>query len=164
MLNEWLLAEHRELKRIPNDIITGKAKDFTFLEAFRLNKGHVLFFRNRMGYAYRRQFELYTTSRQRGYVVQDFMIAPYRFEQAHLCLWRDWQPTVEDHMICIIRMWERFKDRKKAYHFGAKTIDDAHTFRRYMKWLCKKLGVSCGAVLMQLRTDSILRRRKLRGA
>ena len=57
--DKHLLAEHREIKRIPNVIKSGKANLENLPEKFTLGKGHVRFFYNKIGYLASRYSEIY---------------------------------------------------------------------------------------------------------
>lgn len=102
--NKQLLSEHREMKRIPNKVASGKANLDGCPEKFTLNTGHVRFFYHRLGYLLGRYIAVYLECRRRGFNVQCYVDA-----------WKDipehlmgmWHPTHEDRMIIL----ERFKER-----------------------------------------------------
>lgn len=54
-----LLAEHREIKRIPNMVRTGRAKLRGIPSKFTLGEGHVKFFYNKLGYIKARYHQIY---------------------------------------------------------------------------------------------------------
>ncbi len=70
LTNKHLMAEHRELKRIPNVVSRGRYNLKTAPPEFTLGKGHVSFFYNKLGYLFKRYEELYTECRARGMNVQ----------------------------------------------------------------------------------------------
>ena len=73
MLNtKMLIAEHREIKRIPNMVKSGKAKIQGIPENFTLGSGHVKFFYNKLGYLLERYKAVYSECIKRGYNVQDY--------------------------------------------------------------------------------------------
>jgi deoxyribonuclease (pyrimidine dimer) len=59
LVDQHLLAELREIKRIPNVVKQGKAKLDGIPERFSLGTGHVRFFYNKLGYLLRRYRSLY---------------------------------------------------------------------------------------------------------
>lgn len=59
LTNKHLTAEHREIKRIPNAVKTGKAKMVGIPAQFTLGTGHVKFFYNKLGYLRQRYLELH---------------------------------------------------------------------------------------------------------
>jgi hypothetical protein len=67
-----LIAEHREITRIPNAVTSGRARlDQPPVDEFRLGPGHVRFFYTRLGYLADRYQLILTECRHRGYDVTD---------------------------------------------------------------------------------------------
>ncbi len=72
--NKHLIAEHREIKRIPNHV----AKHFSKMslskipKQFTLNTGHVTFFFDKGLYTYERYEQLYKECKRRGFNVTYF--------------------------------------------------------------------------------------------
>ena len=67
-----LVAEHREITRIPNAVTSGRARlDHQPVDSFRLGPGHVRFFYNRLGYLADRYQLLLGECRRRGFDVTD---------------------------------------------------------------------------------------------
>lgn len=66
---QHLIAEHREIKRIPNVVSKGKFNLKGQPSQFKLGIGHVKFFYTRLGYLKERYEELYSECRRRGYDV-----------------------------------------------------------------------------------------------
>jgi len=72
LTREHLIAEHREIKRIPNMVRTGRAKIENIPSEFKLGTGHVKFFYNKLGYLLKRYQEIYRECLRRGYNVQNY--------------------------------------------------------------------------------------------
>jgi deoxyribonuclease (pyrimidine dimer) len=72
LTRQHLLAEHREIKRIPNAIRTGKAIIKDIPATFTLGKGHVRFFYNKLGYLLTRYQAIHAECKHRGYNVIDY--------------------------------------------------------------------------------------------
>lgn len=108
--NKHLLAEHREIVRIPNTITSGKAKIDNIPETFRLGTGHVKFFYNKLWYLQKRYIELYKECLRRGFLVQNYLTA---FEDVPPDLFNDYVPTEQDNQIVRERILERLKQMKK---------------------------------------------------
>ncbi len=87
---QHLIAEHRELVRIPNTIKSGKAKVMDIPEAFTLGKGHVKFFYNKLKYLHKRYEQLYAECIRRGYNMTYFGNA---FDDLPPELYKDYKPT-----------------------------------------------------------------------
>ena len=75
LTRQHLIAEHREIKRIPNAVRTGKAVIKDTPETFTLGKGHVRFFYNKLGYLKKRYIKIYNECIKRGYNVQNYSSA-----------------------------------------------------------------------------------------
>ena len=102
-----LLAEHREIKRIPNTIRTGKARIEGIPEHFTLGKGHVKFFYDKLLYLFNRYQEIHSECIKRGFSVTDYSMAWSGVPQA---LMNDYQPTADDISVIMGRLVE--KDRE----------------------------------------------------
>jgi deoxyribonuclease (pyrimidine dimer) len=73
--DKHLIAEHREIKRIPNAIKNGRAVVKDIPDVFTLGKGHVKFFYKRLAYLRERYVLLFKECIQRGFNVQDYSSA-----------------------------------------------------------------------------------------
>lgn len=69
---KMLIAEHREIKRIPNVIKSGRFKLDGQPKEFTLGTGHVKFFYTRIGFLKARYKTIYDECIRRGYDVTDF--------------------------------------------------------------------------------------------
>ncbi len=58
LTSKHLLAEHRELKRIPNCIKKGKFTLDNIPDNFKLGTGHVKFFYNKLKYLHKRYVKI----------------------------------------------------------------------------------------------------------
>lgn len=72
LTNKHLIAEHREIKRIPNVISKGKYNLKGVPSQFTLGKGHVSFFYDKLGYLKERYVSLYNECITRGFNVQNY--------------------------------------------------------------------------------------------
>jgi len=75
LVNQHLLAEHREIKRIPNCVAKGKYNMDGMPERFKLGTGHVKFFYNKLLYLKKRYVRLYEECINRGFNVQNYIEA-----------------------------------------------------------------------------------------
>lgn len=87
-----LIAEHREIKRIPNCIAKGKYNMKNIPEHFKLGTGHVKFFYNKLLYLKKRYVKLYQECIKRGYNVQNYIGA---WDNVPNDLMNDYTPTKE---------------------------------------------------------------------
>jgi deoxyribonuclease (pyrimidine dimer) len=102
--NKHLMAEHRELKRIPNVVRKGRYNLKNVPAQFTLGKGHVSFFYDKLGYLKKRYIELYEECRKRGFNVQNYLSS---WDGVPEELMNDYTPTERD--IAIVK--ERIADR-----------------------------------------------------
>lgn len=105
--NQHLLAEHREIKRIPNTIRSGKAKLIDIPNSFRLGVGHCKFFYDKQLYLFKRYLSIYKECINRGFNVQDYSTA---WDNLPKQCWNDYKPNKNDLEIIMGRLLE--KDNK----------------------------------------------------
>ena len=113
--SQLLLAEHREITRIPNNVLSGRAKFDKIPKEFTLNEGHVRFFYQKLYYLKRRYMALLNECRKRGYNVTS-KLGSFPFDHPDVCgFWvkrdnesfkvnYDYQPTSVDRSIIIERI------------------------------------------------------------
>ena len=113
-----LIAELREIKRIPNHIYSNKdnlnLKDIP--KNFLLGNGHVRFFYNKLGYLYDRYQELYNYALKKEYDVSDYSDSFIKAMSVKPELVNNYIETKEDRNILLERLRERdyefYKDLK----------------------------------------------------
>lgn len=104
LTQKHLLAEHREIVRIPNCVAKGRFNLKDQPKDFTLNKGHVKFFYTRLGYLQKRYEELYQECKKRGFNVQYFGNA---WDNVPTQFMNDYIPTENDKEIIRQRIKER---------------------------------------------------------
>ena len=126
LTDEHLLAEHREIKRLPycleKAIESGSINNIP--NKFTLGKGHVTFFLNKQRFVVLRYWEIYRECIRRNLNVklynQNWLNLPQNilFEN-----FRDYKPTLEERQLLIERITERImKSHKKVWHYYGKPI------------------------------------------
>lgn len=100
LCDQHLLAEHREIKRIPNCIYK-YAHDIP--ESYRLGPGHVKFFLDKQLFLYKRYKDIYTECLKRGFKV-NWLWPSFQLPQD---LWNDHKPTPEAIQLNLDRIIER---------------------------------------------------------
>lgn len=100
---QHLIAEHREIKRIPNMVSSGRAVVTNIPGTFRLGKGHVKFFYDKLGYLLNRYEKIYRECRRRGYNVQDYSTA---WDKVPENLMNSYKPTKQDQALVEARIRE----------------------------------------------------------
>lgn len=120
LCDQMLIAEHREIVRIPNCIKSGKAKVEGIPEDFRLGSGHVKFFYNKIAYLYMRYNRLRQECLKRGFNVQDYSDA---FKDIPQHLWNVWIPNIPKVRPLLV---ERINDRlcgMKVIRYNGVVVD-----------------------------------------
>ena len=111
LCDQHLLAEHRELTRIPNDIVKREGKvPLSTAKAYLLGAGHVTFFRNKLKFLKNRYDALHQECLDRGFNVV------YKWpEQAseYVELWQDYAVTEEDILLNQKRIQERMPENPR---------------------------------------------------
>jgi len=107
-----LIAEHREIKRIPNVVrkrlIAQKAIS-EGPEDFCLGKGHVTFFYRKLGYLKNRYTSLHRECLQRGFSVTDYTDAWSDIPEPFMGKWKE---TPEARKLILNRISEREAQKK----------------------------------------------------
>ena len=104
LTDKHLLAEHREIKRIPNIVSSGRAQLQNIPETFRLGVGHVKFFYDKLGYLLNRYKEIYKECTKRNFNVVDYSNCWDKIPEP---LMNDYNPSVDDRKIVLERLCER---------------------------------------------------------
>lgn len=102
--DKLLLAELREIKRIPNVIRQGKYNLSGIPDQFTLGTGHVKFFYNKLEYLLKRYLALRREALERGFNVSDWSDA---WNGVPPELMNDYNETLRDRSILIERIAEK---------------------------------------------------------
>lgn len=106
LTDKHLLAEAREIKRIPNCVAKGRYSLKNQPSEFTLGVGHVKFFYSRLLYLKKRYEELYTECLRRGFNVAYYGSAWNNVPDE---LMKDYTPTSKDREIIKRRISERLQ-------------------------------------------------------
>ena len=117
LCDQHLLAEHRELTRIPNAVARGRFNLEGQPADYRLGEGHVRFFFDKLTFLQQRYAALHEECLARGFNVQNIWPKDLPDTPA---LWRDYTPT--DHAFTINRA--RIAERMpKQPRFTPRNLD-----------------------------------------
>lgn len=108
LTRQHLIAEHREIKRIPNVVSKGKYNLKGQPKEFTLGTGHVKFFYDKLGYLKKRYEEIYSECRRRGYAVTYYGDA---WNDVPENMMGEYQPTSRDIEIICQRINERLNEK-----------------------------------------------------
>lgn len=106
LIDKHLLSEHREIKRIPNCIKKNRYNLKNIPEKFKLGKGHVSFFYDKLLYLKKRYEKIYKECLNRGFNVQYYGDA---WNDIPCNLMNDYKETEYDSYIIRERISERLK-------------------------------------------------------
>lgn len=122
LCRQHLIAEHREIKRIPNVIKSGKFNMHGKPDTFTLGAGHVKFFYDKQLYLYNRYCQILEECQRRGYNMTDYREAWDGLQDTEH--WNDWVETDEAAIIVTQRINDRLsmppKFDKWFEHFDLK--------------------------------------------
>ncbi len=110
LTSKHLIAEHREIKRIPNVIRSGRFSMKDAPQKFTLGTGHVKFFYDKQEYLRNRYLSLYEECVKRGFKVTNYANA---WDGLPGYLFNDYLPTDEDAKIVQERIEEKLKNSKR---------------------------------------------------
>ena len=110
LTNKHLIAEHREIKRIPNNVAKGKCNLNNIPSEFTLGKGHVCFFYDKLLYLKNRYEQLYQECINRGFNVQYYGDA---WNGIPVQLMNDYIATEKDVEIIQQRIYEKLNKNLK---------------------------------------------------
>lgn len=126
--DEHLLAEHREIKRLPScvekSLKSGSIKNIP--DKFVLGQGHVLFFLNKQKFIYKRYKEIYDELLRRGFNIEDYSTNWDKLKDSEL--WNDYVPTLEERDLLVERISTRIRESNKEwFHYYKKKISKENT-------------------------------------
>ena len=119
LLDEWLIAEYRELKRIPNKMREGRYLPGPLPPTYRMGPGHERFFLDKMLYLKLRHDKIRDEMWAR--FRRDYPIRVEVYDLPEYLL-NDWQPTLRDHQVNVGRLVERFTYRITDYHYYGRVV------------------------------------------
>lgn len=99
--NKLLLAEHREIKRIPNMVRSGRTNMQNIPTKFTLGTGHVKFFYNKLEYLKKRYTEIYLECISRSLNVTCYGDS---FDGISDELMNDYEESLNDRNILLARI------------------------------------------------------------
>ena len=127
LTDEHLLAEHREIKRLPahfrKALSTGALKRIP--KVFCLGTGHVNFFLNKQAFLFVRYQQIHCECVRRGFKVEEYsdnwLILRPLMEKANC--WNNYSPTPEEKTLLTDRISERIlASRKLHFHYYGRPI------------------------------------------
>ena len=121
--DEHLLAEHREIKRLPSCLRKAiQCKSINKIpNQFTLGVGHIKFFLDKQKFIYNRYKEIYQELLNRGFNIEDYSNNWKEFINTKY--FNDYVPTIEEYNLLKQRIIERIQNsNKKTWHYYKTTI------------------------------------------
>lgn len=122
LTDEHLLAEHREIKRLPYQWCKSFHNGYlSFVpEKFTLGRGHILFFLDKQSFILKRYIALYEECLNRGFNVQNYSDNWNYIKPEYM---KDYEPTEEERKLLVERIKNRIVNGKKQYyHYYGRQI------------------------------------------
>lgn len=129
LADQHLLAEWNEILMALGQFI--KYPNYNNIpDTYCLGKGHISFFKNKIGYLYARLWMLYAEMKNRG-MKPDFNKIDYyvnkaigAFEEETKKEYRidTWEPTSDDYKVIIPRIKEKIKQKPHYYRYYGKKL------------------------------------------
>lgn len=141
LCDQHLLAEHRELTRIPNAIAKGKYHLTGQPTEYKLGEGHVRFFFNKMAFLKNRYDLLHAECKARGFNVQYIWNEELSQDPA---LWLDYEPTEAALALNRARIQERMPAKARFTPHRWYLIPQKYFkfLPHFSKWLSSKLSLT----------------------
>ena len=129
LTDEHLLAEHREIKRLPyclrRALDSSIHLDSRIPKEFILGRGHVMFFLDKMQFTLKRYQQLHAECLRRNFKVADYSNNWHDIEPKYM---NDYKPTSVERSLLVERITQRLSESPKScWHFAGRpiTIEDA---------------------------------------
>lgn len=124
LIDSHLLAEHREITRIPNMLKKNPHKVYNIPKEFCLGTGHMLFFLNKLGYLQFRYYGLFHECCKRGFNVTNKANAFLDISPEHYGKYfKNYSPTETDIALIKDRIKTRIKESKGPIRFQGLHFD-----------------------------------------
>lgn len=127
LTDEHLLAEHREIKRLPSVYLKRKESKIGLTDLpkhFTLGTGHVLFFIDKPEFTFGRYLDIYNECTHRGFNVENYSSNwnVYKSEYNNP-ISNNYTPSNQEYNLLIERITERLLGSKKPYwHYYGRQI------------------------------------------
>lgn len=130
LTDEHLLAEHREIKRLPDSYLSALRSGSInrIPKKFCLGAGHVLFFVDKPAYTLRRYLQIYRECLRRGFNVQSYEANWGLYPVAMFS--KTTRSTSESKKLLLERISERIKaSPKECFHYYGEQISKSEAIK-----------------------------------
>jgi len=119
LYDQHLLAEHRELKRIPNLIKSGKFNLDNIPKNYVIWTGHIKFFYNKLKFLHNRYRLIYSECEKRGFKITNYENSFLNLPDG---LYNDYSPTEEAIELNKSRLKEKIQKKSHFYKYYWKRV------------------------------------------
>lgn len=116
--DQHLLAEHREIKRIPNKVGKNFYKRDNIHDSFKLGTGHEKFFIDKLFWLFTRYRLLRKECIRRGFNITDYSDCFWNISVSHEDYFQDWEPSQRDIDLSRERIQERLQAKPDYYRWS----------------------------------------------
>ena len=123
LTDEHLLAEHREIKRLPAFYVRAKSSGALnrIPEEFCLGTGHVTFFLDKFNFTWKRYLQIHEECKKRNFNVENYIQNWNLVEDRKY--WKDYIPTEVEKEKLVERISKRIQESSKnCFHYKGKGI------------------------------------------
>lgn len=123
LTDEHLLAEHREIKRLPACFVKAETSGALkrIPKTFCLGTGHVTFFLDKSEFTLERYKQIHDECLRRGFSVPDY--SDNWNQVLYKEYWKAYEPTEEERELLVQRITERIQGSSKTFfHYEGKCI------------------------------------------
>lgn len=138
LLDEHLHAAVREGSRPINEVRSGKDNIKNAPVRWKLGIGHVLFCKKHLTWTHQQYVSAKEEYYKRGFNGYDFVVDLNGIPTKFL---NDYKPSKAELRTNLARICERFRKRKKPYHFHGKVVDTNKDFLYYLSQVKNSLNV-----------------------
>jgi len=118
LTDQHLIAEYHELLMVTKSLERNLHTNSAIPEKFCLGRGHVNFFKNKIGYLKKRHKELIGEMHQRGFNT-NHKIHTENFPKQYD---NDWSPVLSDYKVIQARIIERILQKPEWYRYYGKHL------------------------------------------
>ncbi len=108
LTDKHLIAEHREIKRVPNCVSKGRFNMKDQPKEFKLGKGHVKFFYDKLLFLKKRYEEIFQECKRRNFNVTYYGNC---WDKVPSHLMNDYTPTIKDEQIVRERLSQKLRKK-----------------------------------------------------
>jgi hypothetical protein len=133
LLDEHLAAAMREGLRPVNEVLSGKDNLKGCPEDWKLGGGHVKFHKAHLPFTIYQWLEAQSEYHKRGFKGYDYTYPTFsHLPEEYLNTYRPTEKALRSNLARIVERWRK---RKKPYHFKGKVVDNRKEFMKYYKQL-----------------------------